>query len=484
MQKNTKQKSAVVRRKILSLLLSLAMILTALPLAGVTTFAEGETHTSGDFEYTVLEDGTAEITGYTGSAETLEIPSKLDTYTVTSIGDYAFEDCDSLTSVTIPDSVESIGVDAFSNCKRLTNITIPKSVISIGEWAFDNTGYSNDLSNWKNGVLYIGDCLLNSYVDVVPEDYTINEGTRVIADYAFSECYQLKRISIPESVEIIGNWTFAYCYNLTSVTISESITSIGALAFWGCSSLTDIIVDENNKNYSSQDGVLFNKNKTELMQCPSGNARTSYDIPDGVTNINDSAFCSCSKLTSITIPNSVTSIGAGAFEECIKLTSITIGNGVTSIGGESFKSCSNLKSITVPESVVSIGAWAFSYCDDLVNIYILNKNCDLCEYAIEQEITIHGYAGSTAEEYANKYGNKFVVIEGDPANPDAPVPSGDVNVDGNLSTVDAKWILQNIAGSRDFTEAQFKAADLNGDGKVTTVDAKWVLQAVAGMRTV
>ncbi len=351
MQKNTKQKSAVARRKILSLLLSLAMILTALPLTGVTAFAEDETHTSGYFKYTVLEDGTAEITGYNGKAETLEIPSKLDGYTVTSIGYEAFKDCDSLTSVTIPDSVESISEDVF--------------------------GY--------------------------------------------------------------------------------------------CNGLTEIKVDGNNKNYSSQDGVLFDKNKTELIKYPSGNTRASYDIPKSVTSICNSAFIRSNSLTNITIPEGVTTIGESAFFNCYSLTSVTI-----------------------PKSVTSIGLGAFYDCYDLTDIYILNSECYLnndywdydCPETIPSQTTIHGYADSTAEEYSKKFDNKFVVMSGDPANPDAPVPSGDVNVDGNLSTVDAKWILQNIAGSRDFTEAQFKAADLNGDGKVTTVDAKWVLQAVAGMRTV
>ncbi len=702
------------QRKILSWLLSLAMILTALPLAGVTAFAGYESWYSRDFEYTVLYDGTAEITHYTGSAETLVIPSEIDGYKVTSIGEYAFEDCDSLTSITIPDSVTSIGYGAFSD-----------------------TEYYDNPSNWENGVLYIENYLIDANNDEIPENYTINEGTRVIATSAFSDCdsltsvtipnsvtsigdgafygcdnlteikvdannknyasqdgvlfnknktelidcpegktgaykipdgvtsigesaflycSNLTSITIPDSVTSIGEFAFEYCDGLTSVTIPDSVTSIGRIAFYkcsnltsvtigsgvtsigesaflycnsltsitipesvteiqrlafsGCYSLTEIKVDTNNKNYSSQDGVLFNKNKTELIQYPIGNKRTSYDIPkgvisigeyafrdcesltsvtipdsvtsicesafyncnslknitipDSVTDIGEHAFCWCVSLTNIAIPDSITRINGYAFQFCRGLTNVTIPNSVTGIGDGAFYECNSLKSVIVPESVRSIGYGAFfSWGYYLTDIYILNKDCifpdgERGEAPIAYS-TIHGYAGSTAEEYAkeyaNKYGNKFVALEEhpsmekvpakaatctedgnveyyhcsdcnknfndkygleeiadivlkatghnfengvctvcgakepvnpsdptNPVNPDTPKANGDVNNDGKLSTVDAKWILQNIAKSREFSDEQFKAADLNGDGKLSVVDVKWVLQIVAGMR--
>ena len=243
---------------------------------------------------------------------------------VTSIGYEIFYGCSSLTSITIPDSVTSIGNKAFYDCSSLTNITIPNSVTSIEERAFEN-------------------------------------------------CSSLTNMTIPEGVKSIGNGAFNNCSSLTSITISESVKSIGNGAFNYCSSLISINVSDNNKNYTSIDGVLFNKDKTEIIRYPSVKEGTSYDIPNSVTSIWDNCFEDCSGLTSITIPEKVTSIGAHAFEDCSKLTSITIPEGVTSIGYETFYGCSSLTSITIPEGVTNIGDWAFWWCSSLTSITIPNS---------------------------------------------------------------------------------------------------------------
>ena len=138
------------------------------------------------------------------------------TYSVTSIGSYAFYNCSSLTSVTIPESVTSIGGGAFEDCSSLTSITIPNSVMRIGVGAFDGTGIYNDESNWENNVLYIDNCLIKTHS--ISGSYTIKENTRLIADYAFD-----------------------WCSSLTSITIPNSVTSIGNSAFYNCSSLADVI---------------------------------------------------------------------------------------------------------------------------------------------------------------------------------------------------------------------------------------------------
>ena len=412
-------------KKLLCSVLSIVMILSITAGLHLQAFAEE----SGDFWYEILDydDGTAEITNYNGSAKTLEIPSTLDGYTVTSIGEHAFSYCYSLTSITIPDSVTSIGeaafewcdslssvtipdsvtsigdgafswcnsltsitVDennknyssqdgvlfnkekteliqypignkrtsysisdsvtsigdyAFADCDSLTSITIPDSVTSIGSSAFYNTGYYNYDANWKNGVLYIGNHLIAANYDEIPAEYSIKEGTVTIADEAFK-----------------------YCDSLTSIMIPGSVTSIDVDAFYRCDSLKSITVDENNKNYSSQDGVLFNKDKTELILYPVGN-KTSYNIPDSVTSIGNGAFGACDSLKSITIPNSVTSIGEDAFSGCNSLTSITIPNSVTSIGDGAFSWCNSLTSITIPDGVTSIGM-VFYNCYNLTSIMI------------------------------------------------------------------------------------------------------------------
>ena len=313
-----------VKKWLLGLITFAAMVVICAVCAGAETY--------GDFEYSVLDNGTVEITGYNGSAEKVDIPEKIDGKNVTSIGKFAFSYCDSLTSITIPDSVTSIGESAFNGCTSLTSITIPDSVTSIGGWAF-------------------------------------------------SGCTSIKSITIPDSVTEIGRSAFIDCTSLTSITIPDSVTEIGDYAFHGCSSLTAIDVEVGNNNYTSVNGVLFNKDKTELICYPARKTDKSYNIPDSVTSIGDSAFYGCTSLTSIRIPNGVTSIGESAFDGCINLTSITIPNSVTSIGGDAFEGCTSLTSITIPNGVTKICASAFSGCTSLTSITIPNSVTEIGSWA-------------------------------------------------------------------------------------------------------
>ena len=326
---------------------------------------------------------------------------------VTSIGDSVFRCCENLTSITIPNSVTSIGQEAFWGCSSLISITIPNSVTSIGDSAFF--------------------CCENL------TSITIPEGVTSIGRYAFDECSSLTSITIPNSVTSIGDGAFRRCKNLTSITIPNSVTSIGDSAFWGCSSLTNITipegitsigddafymcssltsinVSENNKNYCSVDGVLFNKDKTELIQYPIKKEGTSYKIPNSVTSIGDRIFRWCENLTSITIPNSVTSIGQEAFLGCSSLTSITIPNSVTSIEKWVFADCSSLTSITIPEGVTSIGSYAFYDCSSLTNITIPNSVTSIWDNCFEDcssltSITIPEGVTSIGHGVFNSCGN-------------------------------------------------------------------------------
>ncbi|MGN0606413.1 MAG: leucine-rich repeat protein [Oscillospiraceae bacterium] len=248
---------------------------------------------------------------------------KKDTYyiipnSVDSIGNWSFYNC-SLTEITIPDSVTSIESSAFYNCSGLTSITIPDSVTSIGSGAFE--------------------CCANLKSITIPDSVTS------IEYYTFRNCSSLTSITIPDSVTSIGSSAFANCSSLTEITIPDSVTSIGQSAFSNCSSLTNIIVADNNKNYISIDGILFNKDKSLLMKYPEGKKDTYYIIPNNVTSIGSFAFYDCSSLTEITIPDSVTSIGSYAFSSCSGLTSITIPDGVTSIENYAFYGCKNLTDV-------------------------------------------------------------------------------------------------------------------------------------------
>ncbi len=398
-----------------------AMVVLCAVCAGAETY--------GDLEYSVLDDGTVEITDYNGSAKTVDIPEKINGKSVTSIGNCAFRYCTSLKSITIPNSVMEIGSSAFSGCSSLTSITIPNSVTNIGDSTFwgcssltaiyvavDNKNYTS-----VNGVLFnkdktalicypagktdksykitnsvtsIGNYAFNgcssltsvtipnsvteiggsAFVDCASlKSITMPNSVTSIGDMAFYKCSSLTSITIPDSVTSIGSSAFSDCSKLRSITIPNSVTSIGAWAFNGCTGLTAINVAMENQNYVSPDGVLYNKDKTTIICYPAGKKGNNYKIPDGVTEIGSIAFSRCSSLTSVTIPNSVTSIGSGAFNGCTSLTRVTIPNSVTKIGWNAFSDCTSLTSITIPNSVISIDWYAFRGCTSLKSITIPNS---------------------------------------------------------------------------------------------------------------
>jgi hypothetical protein len=198
--------------------------------------------------------------------------------------------------------------------------------------------------------------------------YSIPASVTSIGSYAFVGCSSLTSVTIPDSVTSIESAAFADCSSLTSVTIPDSVTSIGNYAFVACNSLMSIGVVAGNSEYTSQDGVLFDKNKTTLIQYPAGKQNGHYSISASVTSIGNYAFWECSSLTSVTIPDSVTSIGDEAFSGCSSLTSVTIPDSVTSIEHAAFYGCSSLTSVTIGDSVISIGSYAFYMCTSLTAI--------------------------------------------------------------------------------------------------------------------
>ena len=252
---------------------------------------------------------------YTGNEENVIIPANLG---ITEIGERAFTESNfssysynnTLKTVIIPEGVTIIRNSAFYWCGRLTSVAMPSSIIAI-------------------------------------------------EDLAFYSCSSLASITLPKSVASIGNMAFAYCRSLASVNIPAGVTSIGEGAFASCRKLASITVDDNNTTFSGTDGILFNKEKTVLMQYPAGKTEQTYIMPETVTAISGEAFSSA-KISSITISPNVTSIGRAAFSAS-DLVGITIPSGVTVIEESTFAGCTKLTSINIPEGVVSIGNWAFLY---------------------------------------------------------------------------------------------------------------------------
>ena len=389
---------------------------------------------------------------YSGS---VTIPSTVtyggQTYTVTSIGDYAFRGCSGLTSINIPNSVTSIGKYAFQGCTALDVLNY--NAVSCAD--FSSTAYYRPFYNLNISTINIGD-----EVERIPAYFaygltnlntlTIGNSVTSIGNYAFEDCTALdvlnfnavscadfsstaserpfynlniSTINIGDEVERIPAY-FAYgLTNLTSATIPNSVRSIGNYAFQGCTYL-----DELNFNAVSCDGFsstasyrpFYNLNISEINIGDEVERIPAYfaygftnlktlTIGNSVTYIDYSAFYGCSGLTDVTIPNSVTSIGNYAFYGCSGLTNVTIPNSVTSIGGSTFYGCSGLNSVTIPNSVTSIGNYAFYGCSGLTSVTIGNSVTSIGNYAFQgcTVLDVLNFNAVSCVDFNSYYVNEF-----------------------------------------------------------------------------
>ncbi len=336
----------------------------------------------------VIEPGATSIGGY-AFYECENLTEVTIPESVTSIGEFAFDYCSSMTDAEIPSSVTSIGRNAFEGCSALAGVTIPEGVTTIGNNAFFGCSSLTSVTIPKH-VTSMGDFVFSFCTGLT--GVTIQEGVKSLGRYTFDNCISLQSVEIPSGVTKIGDYTFTSCWGLKSVTIPEGVTSIGAVAFYECKSLTSITMPES----------LTSIGDSAFIGCSS---LTSITIPKHVTYVAAGAFASCSSLTSFTvdpanntyssrdgvvfnkagtelirfpegkqgeyvIPSSVTSIGDAAFASCSGLTSVTIPSSVTSIGDAAFAYCSGLTSVTIPSSVTSVGFRTFMDCTGLTSVTI------------------------------------------------------------------------------------------------------------------
>ncbi len=349
-------------------------------------------------------------------------PAGLSEYTipnsVTTIGNYAFYYCDSLTSVTIPDSVTSIGIYAFEGCSSLTSVTIPDSVTEIGRGAFfsctslkefkgkyatedgrslivDNTiiAYANDSGTTytiPDSVTTIGSSAFSNCSNLT--SVTIGDSVTTIGDYAFQACSNLTSVTIPNSVTTIGEGAFSWCESLSSVTIPDSVTSIGNGAFYICSSLTSVYCKATTPPVGGSD-MFYNNASGRKIYVPMGSVNkyksasgwseyasdiVGYNFENGVAGTpkpaNNEIWYTNGSTTEATTPYKTDVFGANivsnTYDAAKECWVIKFDGKVTTIGYAAFGGCYSLTSATIPDSVTTIGEKAFNSCSSLTSVTI------------------------------------------------------------------------------------------------------------------
>lgn len=427
-------------------------------------------HRHGNYVYEIMEDGSASICDWHGDETYLEIPSELDGYTVTRIGDYGLSSGYALSYVKFPDTLRSLGECVLSGNEYIDTIDLPESLSEIAINPFEHCyglrsiNASPDNINLASidGVLFSkADKRLVSYpIGLEDEQYSIPNGIRIIGERAFSSCKlqsiyipdtvieieenafcfcsELRAITLPESLESIGKAAFNYCSQLTAVTLPDSIEQIGGNPFVGCYAMSKVSVSPEHPYLATIDGVLFSKPEKRLLWFPASSDIQDYSVPQGIKEIGDSSFLGCSSLHTLHLPDSVITIEDGAFWDMDELTNITLLEGVTSIGANAFTGCYNLESINVPSTVSSIGDGAFMSCGglssfvwpegvttigsdmfadcwNLQSLTIPASVKEIADYTFPDygECVINVERDSYAAEYCKKFGYKYTYPDAD-----------------------------------------------------------------------
>lgn len=431
--------------------------------------------TADGLQYEISE-GEVTITGYTGSATEFVIPEMIEGYPVTSIGDEAFHDCDSLTSITIPDSVTSIGESAFSDCSSLIHLNIPDSVTSIGDFAFDNC---------------------SSLTGV-----TLPDSVTSIGDWMFSGCCSLIDINIPDSVTGIGWSAFYGCSSLTNITIPHGVTRIGATAFYECENLSNISVPDSieyvgyeafpycaNIQYKAYDNAVYLGNSNNpyvvLIRCANDSITSCIIHPDAKI-IHNSAFYDCTNLTSITIPAEIKMIGVGAFDYCDSLSVCYIADIAAwcNIYFDVQLGISNpldmaefvyvqeelLTELVIPKDVTTIKSYVFYGCGSICSIKFNGDAPDIAPSAF-YGITATAYypAGNNTwtEDVLQDYGGNITWIPYEAYEP------GDLDGVEGVDNRDVEYLLWYTLFPEDYPLLQ--RADFDGDGYVDNKDVECLL---------
>ena len=403
-------------KKVLCITLLIIITLSVIPV-----FAASE-EVVDNIKY-IISDGKARVTGYTpGLSRDVIIPGNVKGFPVTEIDTKAFYCNEEIRSVTISEGIINISYSAFEECINLETVNLPESLKTIDIQAFQrctslNTIRIPDSVEEIKGLAFFGCKELKKV--------TLGKSVKYIGNGnfggTFAQCISLKEINLPDSLLYLDSNVFKYCVSLTHIHFPENLETIGTEVFYGCDNLRSVTIDDENKHFTINDkGIIFNKNKTEIITVLPY-ATGSIELPQEMIEVPYALF-SGSSVEKVILHEDVEKIGELAFCNCSNLSDIIIPNKVLQIEGLTFKGCHSLNMVILSEGVKYLNIGAFYDCS--INTLIIESD----EINIEREDieerrvwpssfhettigVIYGHVGSDAEKYANEMGIKFVPLE-------------------------------------------------------------------------
>lgn len=372
------------------------------------------TYTEEIYTYTINDNYATVIFCDSSASGSITVPSTLGGYVVNKIDTYAFENCRNITSVILPDSITLLGQNAFSGCDKLNSVVIGNGVLKIPEWLFYNC---TDLETVTIGstvekinIAAFENCsgLKNINVSDNNPYYSSLNGVLYNKDKTELICYPQGKTDeayvVPESVLTVGDGVFVNTNALTGIVLGSKVEAVSDGAFAGCGSLATISVNENNKLYSSEAGVLFNKEKSTLVSYPQAKADESYEVPEGVLAVLPYSFSNCINLAKLMLSDSINEIGKYGFYNCMKLSDISLSSEIESIADSAFSLCSSVEAITIPEGISAIGKYAFSGCENL-------KKVTLFDSVTSIDLSAFNYCDAITDVYYTADTNKWDTID-------------------------------------------------------------------------
>lgn len=431
-----------------------------------------------NYEYD-SENKTYAVTGVRYSDKVIEIPTTYLGHPVTKINEGAFSGNNVIEKVILPDTLSTIEDRAFANCDNLKEVNLPDSLKQIGEKIFNNSNkivYRN-----INGLKYLNNWLVDGTMAVMSRTSFIEETVGIFPN-AFYQNKTLDEIVLPDNIETLYKGTFEDS-SLKKLIINQNLKNLDIFSLKNTFQLEEIVVSDDNKYFSSTEGVLYNKEKTKLICYPSSKTNAEYRVLSTTQTIGERACMNNNYLNTLKIPNNVETISEQAFYNCQNLINITFSNRLKEIGDEAFKLCYNIENIILPDSLNIIGQNVFSKCQKVEELVVPFVKSDDKEYSIAylfgndisslksiEKLTVLGGTSILSTSFRGLINVRYINISQEIKNIEATsfydcgkVVSLEVNDNANfkiinklLYTIDGKtliWCIPTISDTSIFTLA-------------------------------